>query len=63
MAKLDSQRIVVLFCSNCKLPMPFEDYDGSGIYKGKCAICESEYEARRKTQDQNKYDIRPIILV
>jgi DNA-directed RNA polymerase subunit M/transcription elongation factor TFIIS len=58
MARFISQRLVVLFCPSCKLPMPFEDYDESGIYIGKCAICESEYEARRKSQDQNRFEIQ-----
>jgi hypothetical protein len=59
MARADSKRIIVLFCHTCGLPMPFEDYDESGIYYGKCAICGSEFEARRKLRVQDKYEIRP----
>jgi len=40
--------------------MPFEDYDESGIYIGKCGICESEYKARRKAQSHDRYEVRPI---
>jgi len=59
MAKIYSQRIIVLLCPTCELPMPLEDYDESGIYFGKCAICELEYRALRKAGERDKYEIRP----
>lgn len=62
MARADSQRIIVLFCHTCGLPMPFEDYGDSGVYYGKCAICGSEYQAKRKGQNRNKYEVKPKIL-
>jgi len=62
MARADSKRIIVLFCHTCGLSMPFEDYDGSGIYFGKCAICGSEFQAKRKGRDRDKFDIRPKII-
>jgi hypothetical protein len=62
MAKADSQRIIVLFCHTCGLPMPFEDYDGSGIFNGKCAICGSEFQAKRKVQDRNRFEVKPKVI-
>ena len=62
MARVDSQRIIVLFCHTCGLPMPLEDYDESGIYHGKCAICGSEYEAKRKGRDRDRFEVRPKII-
>lgn len=62
MAKLDSLRIIVLFCPACELPMPFEDYDGSGIYIGKCAICRSEFQANQIGRERDKFEVRPKII-
>jgi len=62
MARADFQRIIVLLCPTCTLPMPFEDNDKSGIYHGKCAICGSEYQAKRKGRDRNKYEVKPKII-
>lgn len=59
MARINSQRIIVLFCPACGLPMPFKDYDGSGTYKGKCEICGSEFEAKRKMKTRDRYEVRP----
>lgn len=61
MALFARQKIIVLYCPSCTLPMPFEDYDGSGIFNGKCAICGSEFQAKRKVQDRNKFEVRPKI--
>jgi len=58
MAKSDKLRIRILLCPNCKLPLPFEDYDGRGMYIGKCEICQNEYEARLADENTKKYKIR-----
>jgi len=62
MGHIAHQKIIVLYCLSCTLPMPFEDYDSSGIYHGKCAICGSEYEAKRKGKDRNKFEVKPKII-
>ena len=59
MAISDSLRIVVLLCPVCDLPMPFEDYDGSGTYYGKCAICDVEYNAQPISVNQGSFEVRP----
>ena len=38
--------------------MPFEDYDDSGTFIGKCGICGSEYKARRKVKDPERFEVR-----
>jgi len=58
MARIKRQKIIVLFCHSCGLPKPFEDYDKSGVYFGKCGICGSEYQARQKAKGQNRYEVR-----
>jgi hypothetical protein len=62
MARAESQRIIVLFCHTCELPLPFENYDEFGIFIGKCAICGSEYQAKRKGRDRERFEIRPKII-
>jgi hypothetical protein len=42
--------------------MPFEDYDKSGIYHGRYAICGSEYEAKSKRKNRDKFEIGPKII-
>jgi len=58
MARIKSQKIIVLFCHTCGLPMPFEDYDDIDIFIGKCAICGTEYQARRTPQDRHRFEVR-----
>ncbi|MDP2930264.1 MAG: hypothetical protein Q8N56_01485 [bacterium] len=62
MARLKRQKIIVLLCPSCGLPMPFEDYDDTGNFVGKCAICGSEFQARRKAQDNEKYVVIPKVI-
>jgi hypothetical protein len=60
MAKAVSLKIIVLLCPTCGLPMPFEDYGDWGNYLGECAICESQFQARKKANTKNKYEIKQI---
>jgi hypothetical protein len=60
MAKADSLRIIVLLCPACGLPMPFEDYDDLGNYLGECAICESQFQARKKGNTKKIYEIKQM---
>ncbi|MDP2930259.1 MAG: hypothetical protein Q8N56_01460 [bacterium] len=59
MARLKRQKIIVLFCQTCGLPMPFEDQNDTDIFIGKCAICGSENQARRKAKDPGRFEVRP----
>jgi len=61
MGQIARQKIIVLYCPSCTLPMPFEDYDDSGIYHGKCAICGSEHEAKHKAKTIDRYEVSPKI--
>ena len=58
MARFKRQKIIILYCPSCTLPMPFEDYDGAGIFIGKCAICGSEYQAHHKVKDPIRFEVR-----
>ena len=62
MAIADSLRVIVLFCPSCGLPMPFEDYEDTDIFIGKCAICGSEYKAKRKGQDRDRFEVKPKVI-